>query len=503
MARAVIGGLITSTLLTLVVVPVVYSLLDDLGGWIVRRRRAAAPAAVTTVTLIALCALPVSVARAQAPAAPASGARVVTLQEAIDIASKQNHDIARTRQFADWVHGRYIEERAAALPTVTFTGTTLRQFDDTQSKLFQGFSGFGTENGAGMGGLGEIFGGRQDVRVGELRITQPIFTWGQVGAGIRAARVGYKLADAQLRQSQQTVTRDVATAYYDIVVAKQLVAIAEEDLAQKQRHLAETEKKSTAGAATDYDILSARVAADNARPALIRAQNGVRAAKERLRFLLAAGGDEIEVAPVPAVVVEAPPAYEAVLQLALRNRPELSQLADQRAIYRELVTVAQAASRPRIDFVAGVGKRSLGLPSISSTGTTWNATVFATVPVFDGMRTKGRVAQARIDLSRAAEDEAKARDGITLEVRTAVDAVREAGEILNALAGTVQQAERLLFLSEKGYELGVKTHLEVQDAQLNLMLAKGNLARAERDYRVARVNLDWVSGTLDASTLIP
>jgi hypothetical protein len=32
MARAVIGGLITSTLLTLFVVPVVYSMLDDLAG---------------------------------------------------------------------------------------------------------------------------------------------------------------------------------------------------------------------------------------------------------------------------------------------------------------------------------------------------------------------------------------------------------------------------------------------------------------------------------------
>jgi HAE1 family hydrophobic/amphiphilic exporter-1 len=33
MARAVIGGLITSTFLTLLVVPVMYSVLDDLGGW--------------------------------------------------------------------------------------------------------------------------------------------------------------------------------------------------------------------------------------------------------------------------------------------------------------------------------------------------------------------------------------------------------------------------------------------------------------------------------------
>lgn len=37
MARAVIGGLITSTLLTLLVVPVVYTVLDDVGGWIRRK----------------------------------------------------------------------------------------------------------------------------------------------------------------------------------------------------------------------------------------------------------------------------------------------------------------------------------------------------------------------------------------------------------------------------------------------------------------------------------
>jgi HAE1 family hydrophobic/amphiphilic exporter-1 len=39
MARAVIGGLITSTLLTLVVVPVAYTYFDDMGGWVVRKLR--------------------------------------------------------------------------------------------------------------------------------------------------------------------------------------------------------------------------------------------------------------------------------------------------------------------------------------------------------------------------------------------------------------------------------------------------------------------------------
>jgi HAE1 family hydrophobic/amphiphilic exporter-1 len=46
MARAVIGGLITSTLLTLVVVPVAYTYLDDLISWVrrARRREALSPA---------------------------------------------------------------------------------------------------------------------------------------------------------------------------------------------------------------------------------------------------------------------------------------------------------------------------------------------------------------------------------------------------------------------------------------------------------------------------
>jgi HAE1 family hydrophobic/amphiphilic exporter-1 len=41
MGVSVIGGVITSTLLTLVAVPVAYSLIDDAGNWIVRRFRPA------------------------------------------------------------------------------------------------------------------------------------------------------------------------------------------------------------------------------------------------------------------------------------------------------------------------------------------------------------------------------------------------------------------------------------------------------------------------------
>jgi HAE1 family hydrophobic/amphiphilic exporter-1 len=135
------------------------------------------------------------------------------------------------------------------------------------------------------------------------------------------------------------------------------------------------------------------------------------------------------------------------------------------------------------------------------TGTPWSAGVIASVPLFDGARTRGQVAQAESNLASAALDEAKLRESMTLQVRTAVNAVKESAEIVTALTGTVTQAERLLFLAEKGFELGVKMRLEVQDAELNLAAARANLARAQRNYRVALVNLDWVAGTIDAASI--
>ena len=50
MARAVIGGLITSTLLTLFVVPVMYTLLDDTAEWVLHRNRSKRPSSDPAVS---------------------------------------------------------------------------------------------------------------------------------------------------------------------------------------------------------------------------------------------------------------------------------------------------------------------------------------------------------------------------------------------------------------------------------------------------------------------
>jgi outer membrane protein TolC len=132
---------------------------------------------------------------------------------------------------------------------------------------------------------------------------------------------------------------------------------------------------------------------------------------------------------------------------------------------------------------------------LNADGQSWMAGIFLTYPLFDGMRSQGKVLQARSNLATLKIEEAKLLDEILLQSRGAVDAVREAGEIVKALTATVEQADRLLQMAEKGYEFGVKTKLDVDDAALNRMQARSNLARARRDYLVALATLDWVMGT--------
>jgi hypothetical protein len=73
--------------------------------------------------------------------------------------------------------------------------------------------------------------------------------------------------------------------------------------------------------------------------------------------------------------------------------------------------------------------------------------------------------------------------------------VDEAIQIAQALDATTGQAERLLQMAELGYRNGVKTKLKVDDAELNLLTAGTNLARARRDYLVARARLLRIMGT--------
>jgi len=407
--------------------------------------------------------------------------RVLTLQQALDIAVEKNRDILKAKEYRNYVMGKYKEERAAALPQFNLDVSASSSFDNTFSALFGGeFS----------------IPSRQGARVADLSLTQALYTWGKVGAAIRAAKAGFGVADDQLRLYQQAVVRDVSTEFYNVLLAKELNAIAIENLKQRERHLEEARRKYAVGMATDYDVLAGQVAQKNAQPAVIRTENLIRLARERLRFLLAVDREEVDAEGTLETTIEPYTAFEEALAVALMNRPELSDLTHRLGISRELVKIANAGDKPRLDFDGHAGLRSFGVGPFTASGETWSAAITLSFPFFDGFKARGKVQQAQSDLMSLQIEKDKTKDSIALQVRDALNLVRENGEIVTGLRGTVSEAERLLWMAEKGFELGAKTRLEVDDAQSNVIQAKGNLATGLRDYLAAKVALAWAQGTI-------
>ena len=408
-----------------------------------------------------------------------AAAEVLTLEGALAIAEERNRDVQKAEEYQNWIRGRYVEERAQALPRVELGGALRRDYDET----FHEFSG-------------GLFPKDQDTASYGVSLTQTLFHWGRIAAAIRGASIGVNAGLEQLRFHRQATRRAVTEAFYDVILAEELLAIARENLGQKRRHREETGKRFDLGTATDYDVLAAQVAEENARPALIRAENAIRTAKKRLLLLLGREEGEIEVQGTLGTGEEPLPDYESAKATALARRPELTQQRLLVGGLEQLLTIERAGLRPRLDFSGTYGRSTLSAGDLEIRPVAWSAALVASFPVFDGFRTQGKVQQARSDVDGARIELSRLEDAVTLQVQVALDAAREAGEILKALRGTVRQAERLLEMAEKGFEYGVKTRLDVDDAQLNVIQARANHARARRDYRVAVTDLRWVRGVL-------
>lgn len=409
--------------------------------------------------------------------APATGTagetRRLTLDEALAVARQENRAIGRAAAYGDYVAGRYREERAAALPQLSLDAALTR-----------------SGNGSLPATSSNREGGLESVGV---TLSQPLYTWGKIGAALRIAEVGLQTAADRERQARQAVGRGVTAAFYDQLLAEHLYRLAVEQLAQKERHLDEAQKKFAAGVATDYDVLAARVARDNARPEVIRAEQSVAAGADALALLLDGGAPVTAVGTLDGEVV-APPDEEMAVATARSRRPDLAEADKQVRIADELVTIARTGTKPRLDLRSGADWRRWSDATSDGQGIAWNAGVYFSFPFFDGWRTSGRVTEALSELRDRQLSRDQLADAITRDVRAAVRELRQSGAVATATAGTVEQARRLLALAEKGYEFGVKTRLDVDDAQLNLSRAESNLARARRDYLVARAQLDWAMG---------
>lgn len=419
-------------------------------------------------------------------ALPASaGAEPLSRAEAVAAALRANPDVRRSLEDLKRLDGIITEAKADALPELTLTGTATR-FRDPSLLNTPNFDAFPPELRAGFLPITtNLYEG-----LGELR--QTLFSF-KVGKAIRAARFGRSFGQEERRRAEQTVALAAVHAYNAYLLSLEQVRVAEQSLDQKRQHLDMARNRRTAGVATDLDVLRSEVDFQNRRSEVLRARGAAELARGRLNAVMVQPidapvepTDRLEYVPVDVTLDEA-------VREAWAERPESKAVALAEKIRGELVGIARAESRPSLELHANWGYSVRRASSFfDGDYVKWAAVVSLKVPVFDGFRTAGKVAQAKAEQGKVAQDRIALENQIRLEAKDAVDRLNVARSILEAAELNVTQARKALDMTQANYNYGAATTLDVLDAQNALTVAEINRIEALHTHADARATLRYV-----------
>jgi outer membrane protein len=416
--------------------------------------------------------------------------RPLSLTDCLNIALQQNATILKAGNDLEASQGVVVQTRAVALPQVQATG----QYKDTDPHAIESLP-FPPP-------LGPVTLPHQNWNSG-VQIVQSIYEGGKMVAALRAASVTKQQALAQYQTVIADTLLGVRVAYFDVLLAAQQITVHEASVNLLQKELEDQQRRYDAGTVPHFNVLRAEVAVANERPALIRARNDYRIAKNNLSNLLGYNlpreiwediplnlTDTLDAAPYQ---VDLP----AAIQQALARRTELVAVRKTAELQRLNVVNAKAGYKPTVQVFAGYGWYNAQYTQpveLDHDIHGWNAGGQLSWDIFDGMLTHGKVVQARALYEKSKTDVDDKGRQIELEVRTAYSDFIEAREVLDSQQKVQEQADEALREARARAEAGTSTQLDVLDAETSLTQARTTQIQALHDYVVARARLERAIG---------
>ncbi|MGI8966629.1 MAG: TolC family protein, partial [Limisphaerales bacterium] len=409
----------------------------------------------------------------------------LSMEEALNIALRQNSAILKGQTDLEAAYGIIIQTKAIALPKIR-TGGNFTAHDPATIERFP--SPFPVQ--------------QPDKNwTANIQLTQSIYEGGRINSALRSA----KWTRQQAVLNYQTVLADalleVRIAYDDTLLAAQQIIVQEASVKLLTKELEDTRKRFETGTVPRFNLLRAEVELANAKPRLIRAKNFLRISKNNLVNLLGYNlpksvwediplqlSDQLDIEPYE---IELPNA----LRQALESRSELAALRQAEKLREESIANARAGYKPSVQLFAGYGARNSSFTEdLTREISGWFTGAQLSWDIFDGRLTKGKILEAQARRDRAALDLEDASRRIELEVRTAYSNFIEAREVLESQKKVQEQAEEALRLAEARITAGAATQLDLLSAQTALTESRTTQVQSLRDYSVARARLERAIG---------
>ncbi|MGH9217949.1 MAG: efflux RND transporter permease subunit, partial [Vicinamibacterales bacterium] len=478
---ATIGGLITSTMLTLVVVPVAYLLLarilDRVKAWRTSGARVPQPVRVTgVILLVAVLGWLISAATAfaQAGGAPASAtagqALTLTFNQALERALSSNEGLKVAQERVVETQGRVQESKANFLPQVNlgYNYTPTQRFPVI--KIPAGV--FGPEEQTFQAGFAQR-------NMLQLFVNQPIYSGGRLNSAYGITTASLDASKLELDRTRQEIEYRVVETFYAALMNERGVAVADEQIRMTEKQLELARARFEAGTVARLDVLQAEVELANARARRIQARAQVDTAMQALRTVLALPQTQrlkLE-GSLDEPVVDRP---RQELDQRLPQRPDLLAFTARREMAEYASNLADSEWKPSLAFTGNMQYQQDELGSLfGRDNQSYAFGVQLNVPLFAAPGAAARRSVAQSQMRQAEHGLRDATDNARLELESAWTALEASAEVVATQQKALELARESVAIAQVSYENGVITSAELNDTQVRLLQTEWLLMQAK------------------------
>ncbi len=479
---ATIGGLITSTLLTLVVVPVAYLLLARTVARVKSWRAepsARVPQAVRVAGVVLLVAMvgwllsaTSAFAQIRQPQEGVASTGPITLNfnQALERALSANEGLKVAKERVVETQARVQEAKTTFLPQVSLGYTYLPSQRFPVIRIPAGV--FGPEEQTFQAAFS-----RENSM--QLYINQPIYTGGRLNNAYGITTSSLDASQLELDRTRQEIEYRVVETFYAALMNARGVIVADEQVRLTERQLELAKARFESGTVARLDVLQAEVELANAKARRIHTKAQVDTAVQALRGVLSMPQTQVlklEGSLDEPVVGQA----RTVLDSELPKRPDLQAYAARRHAAEYASNLAQSEWKPSLSFTGNLQYQQDGLNNfLSRDNQSYAFGLSLNVPLFAAPGAAARRGIAQSQMRQAEHGLRYATDNARLELESAWTALESSAEVVATQEKALELARESVSIAQVSYENGVITSAELNDAQVRLLQTEWLLMQAK------------------------
>jgi outer membrane protein len=336
-----------------------------------------------------------------------------------------------------------------------------------------------------------------------ILLTQPLYRK-QNFAAYAQGIAGANIAEHEFELARQDLILRATLAYFDVLAAQDVLDFAVTEKEAVGRQLALARRNFAVGSATLVDVHEAQARYDLVAAQQITAANDLEVRKEALRALI--GTAPAALARLESRLELQPPDpadMEQWVQTATVQSPRIKAQQETLEIARQEVERNSGGHYPTLDLTASRAWSDAGgsVQGFAIESTTNQIGLQFQVPLYQGGGIASRVREATARLEETSQRLDQVRREVVQRTREAYLAIINGMARVQALEQARLSNERALESTVIGYERGLRTGVDVLNAQRELFRTRRDLSQARYDYLISRLRLKTAAGVLQEQDL--